>query len=86
MRHEPARVAALLRTAFAWPLAARAQQAASADHWVPGHGCFGLASMDDAFVDGCVNSLDRCRTIAIEYRWSQGRPEHYTELRPSLCA
>ena len=66
--------------AVAWPLAARAQQ--------PGKpptigylGGGGLAGWVDAFAQrlrelGWIEG----RTVAIEYRWGEGRPERYAEI------
>jgi putative ABC transport system substrate-binding protein len=73
----------LLGGAAAWPLAARAQQAGrqAADHRVFGrHTSFGPEDMTDAFVQrlrerGWVEG----RTIAIEYRWAEGRSERFAE-------
>jgi putative ABC transport system substrate-binding protein len=68
--------------AVAWPLAARAQQAGKlptigflgtdAAGWRPWH---------DAFV-GRLRELGRIegRTVAIEYGWSEGRPERAAEI------
>jgi putative ABC transport system substrate-binding protein len=69
-------------SAAAWPLAARAQQ----DGKVPTIGVLGSDAMvwnpwREAFVErlrqlGWIGG----RTVAIEYRWSQGRPERYAEF------
>ena len=69
-------------SAAAWPLAARAQQ----DGKLPTIGVLGSDAMvwnpwREAFVErlrqlGWIEG----RTVAIEYRWSQGRPERYAEF------
>src|SRR5262249_55343209 len=68
--------------AAAWPLAARAQQAGK----VPTIGFLGADAAGwrpwtDAFV-GQLRKLGwiEGRTIAIEYRWSQARPERAAEI------
>jgi putative tryptophan/tyrosine transport system substrate-binding protein len=68
--------------AGAWPLAARAQQAgklpvigflgADATGFSPWTAAFVTRMRELGWIDG--------RTIAIEYRWSQGRPERYAEI------
>jgi putative ABC transport system substrate-binding protein len=68
--------------AVAWPLAARAQQATK----LPTIGILGAnatawSSWTAAFVErlralGWIEG----RTIAIEYRWAEGRPERVTEI------
>jgi putative ABC transport system substrate-binding protein len=72
----------LLGAAAAWPLAARAQQAGK----VPTIGFLGADAAGwrpwtDAFV-GQLRKLGwiEGRTIAIEYRWSQARPERAAEI------
>jgi putative tryptophan/tyrosine transport system substrate-binding protein len=72
----------LLGGAAAWPLAARAQQAGK----VPTIGFLGADAAGwrpwtDAFV-GQLRKLGwiEGRTIAIEYRWSQARPERAAEI------
>jgi ABC-type uncharacterized transport system substrate-binding protein len=69
--------------AAAWPLAARAQQAgrlptigflgagtpSSWSHWVP---AFVGRLRELGWIEG--------RTVAIEYRWAEGRSERYTEI------
>jgi putative tryptophan/tyrosine transport system substrate-binding protein len=73
----------LLGGAAAWPLAARAQQAGK----LPTIGFLGAATPSswsqwtDAFVQrlrelGWVDG----RTVAIEYRWAEGRSERYSEI------
>jgi len=73
----------LLGGAAAWPLAARAQQAAN----LPTIGFLGTAtpstmsSRAAAFVQrlrelGWIEN----RTVAIEYRWAEGREERYSEI------
>ena len=69
-------------SAAAWPVAARAQQ----DGKVPTIGVLGSDAIvwnpwREAFVErlrqlGWIEG----RTVAIEYRWSQGRPERYAEF------
>jgi len=72
----------LLGSAAAWPLTARAQQAGK----VPTIGFLGADAAGwrpwtDAFV-GQLRKLGwiEGRTIAIEYRWSQARPERVAEI------
>ena len=68
--------------ALAWPLAARAQQPAK----LPTIGFLGAdASSFSAWTAAFVARLRELgwidgRTIAIEYRWSEGRPERYAEI------
>src|SRR5262245_50800719 len=77
----------LLGGAAAWPLAARARQAAK----LPTIGYLGSASPSTqasraaAFVQrlrelGWIEN----RTIAIEYRWAEGRSERYSEIAADL--
>src|SRR2546421_11950139 len=73
----------LLGAAAAWPLAARAQQAAK----VPRIGCLGGAtpSAQGQWVAAFVQRLRELgwiegRTIAIEYRWADGRFERFAEI------
>jgi putative ABC transport system substrate-binding protein len=72
----------LLSGAAAWPLAARAQQAGKTP-------TIGFLGADPAgwrpWTDAFVGQLRKLgwiegRTIAIEYRWSEGRPERATEI------
>jgi ABC-type uncharacterized transport system substrate-binding protein len=69
--------------AAAWPLAARAQQAgkrptigflgaATASVWRPWTAAFVHRLSELGWVEG--------RTVAIEYRWAEGRPERYAEI------
>ena len=68
--------------AAAWPLAARAQQAgklptigflgADAAAWRPWTDAFVARLRELGWIEG--------RTIAIEYRWSEGRPERVAEI------
>jgi putative ABC transport system substrate-binding protein len=68
--------------AAAWPLAARAQQAgklptigflgANASAFSPWTAAFVSRLRELGWIDG--------RTIAIEYRWSEGRTERYAEI------
>jgi putative ABC transport system substrate-binding protein len=69
-------------TAVAWPLAARAQQPKLptigflARHR-PQRGAHGSRLGHG----GCANSAgSRGRTVAIEYRWAEGRNERFTEI------
>src|SRR6266550_984233 len=70
-------------TATAWPLAARAQQSAKmpAIGYLGGGGPTGQRAWVDAFVQrlrelGWIEG----RTVAIEYRWGEGRAERYAEI------
>ena len=69
-------------TAAAWPLAARAQQPGK----LPTIGVLGTdASAWRPWTDALVERLRQLgwiegRTIAIEYRWSEGRPERAAEI------
>ena len=67
----------------AWPLAAHAQQAAAklpiigflgtdASGWRPWTSSFVQRLHELGWIEG--------RTIAIEYRWSEGRPERHAEI------
>ena len=69
--------------AVAWPLAARAQQpakapiigflgAATASAWRPWTAVFVQRLGDLGWIEG--------RTVTIEYRWAEGRPERYAEI------
>jgi len=69
--------------AAAWPLAARAQQAAklptigvlgtaTATVWSPWTTAFVRRLRELGWIDG--------RTVAIEYRWAEGREAHYAEI------
>ena len=69
--------------AVAWPLAASAQQpakmptigflgAATASVWRPWTAVFVQRLSELGWVEG--------RTVAIEYRWAEGRPERYAEI------
>ena len=68
--------------AAAWPLAARAQHAgklptigilgSNASIWRPWTAAFAARLHDLGWIEG--------RTIAIEYRWSEGRPERIAEV------
>jgi len=75
-------IAALGGTAFAWPLAARAQQPGK----LPTIGYMGSdASSWRAWTAAFAERLGQLgwiegRTIAIEYRWSEGRPERVAEI------
>jgi len=72
----------LIGGAAAWPLAARAQQAA-----MPLIGFLGAttASFQSQYIAAFVRRLSELgwiegRTVAIEYRWAEGRPERFTEV------
>ena len=68
--------------AAAWPLAARAQQAgklptvgfagSNASAWRPWTAAFAARMHELGWIEG--------RTLAIEYRWSEGRPERINEI------
>src|SRR4051812_29382448 len=73
----------MLGAGAAWPLTARAQQAgklptigflvtASASAWGPWTAAFVQRLRELGWIEG--------RTIAIEYRWAEGRSESYTEI------
>ena len=73
----------LLGGAAAWPLTARAKQpakapiigflgAATASAWRPWTAVFVARLGDLGWVEG--------RTVTIEYRWAEGRPERYDEI------
>src|SRR5215831_10300843 len=82
--HEEDFLATLLGgTAVAWPLAARAQQAGKP----PTIGFLGSGgpTSQRAWVDAFVQRLRELgwiegRTVAIEYRWGEGRPDRYAEI------
>ena len=75
-------LAALGGAAAAWPLAARAQQTAKlptvgflgsdASAWSPWTAAFVQRLRELGWIEG--------RTIAIEYRWSEGRPARHAEI------
>jgi len=74
----------LLGGAAAWPLAARAQQAPGRR---PTIGYLGGADATSqrAWLDAFVQRLHELgwiegRTVAIEYRWAEGRPERFAEI------
>jgi ABC-type uncharacterized transport system substrate-binding protein len=75
-------IAALGGTAFAWPLAARAQQSGK----LPTIGFLGPnASSWSAWTSAFTERLSQLgwiegRTITIEYHWSEGRPERVAEI------
>jgi len=69
--------------AAAWPLGARAQQAGK----LPTIGFLGsaTASLQRAWADALVQRLRELgwiegRSIAIEYRWAEGRGERFAEI------
>jgi putative ABC transport system substrate-binding protein len=73
---------AIAGSAAAWPLASRAQQASGlptigflgpdASSWTPWTGAFAERLRELGWIEG--------RTIAIEYRWSEGRPTRVAEI------
>src|SRR5262249_58027835 len=72
----------LLGGAAAWPLAARAQQPA-----MPTIGVLGVATASawNPWVTAFIQRLRELgwiegRTVAIEYRWADGRSERFPEL------
>jgi putative tryptophan/tyrosine transport system substrate-binding protein len=76
-------VITLLGGAAAWPLAARAQQpgklpiigflgTGTSSVWSPWIGAFEQRLRDLGWSEG--------RTVAIEYRWGEGRPERFAEV------
>src|SRR5437773_985554 len=72
----------LVGTAVAWPLAARAQQAklptigflgaSTSLNWNPWTAAFVQRLRELGWIEG--------RTVAIEYRWAEGRNERYSEI------
>jgi putative tryptophan/tyrosine transport system substrate-binding protein len=72
----------LAAAAAAWPLAARAQQPAK----LPTIGFLGASSaLQGASTDAFVQRLRELgwienRTVAIEYRWAEGRDERFAEI------
>jgi len=73
--------------AVAWPLAARAQQVgklptigylgtAGASAWAPWTAAFVQRLHELGWIDG--------RTVAIQYRWAEGRAEHLAEIAGEL--
>src|SRR5215470_15690411 len=77
----------LLGGAAAWPLAARAQQAGK----LPTIGFLGQSTLSagSEWVAAFVQRLHELgwnegRTIAIEYRWAEGREERFAELAAEL--
>src|SRR5262249_24026116 len=75
-------LAALGGAAVSWPLSARAQQAgklptvgfagSNASAWGPWTAAFAARMHELGWIEG--------RTLAIEYRWSEGRPERIDEI------
>jgi hypothetical protein len=75
-------ISLLVGGAAAWPLAARAQQAGKvpiigflgtdASSWSPYTAAFSQRLRELGWIDD--------RTIAIEYRWAEGRSERYAEI------
>jgi ABC-type uncharacterized transport system substrate-binding protein len=75
----------LLGGAAAWPLAARAQQARK----LPTIGYVGASTAGSRWLSAFVQRLRDLgwiegRTVAIEYRWAEGRYERYSELAAEL--
>jgi putative tryptophan/tyrosine transport system substrate-binding protein len=76
----------LIGGAAAWPVAARAQQAGK----LPTIGFVGVdASLGSPWTAAFVGRLRELgwidgRTLAIEYRWSEGRPERVAEIAAEL--
>ena len=76
-------VIALLGGAVAWPLAARAQQTSKlATIGYLGAGAPATQSQWAAAFAQRLRELGwiEDRTVAIEYRWAEGRPGRYTEI------
>src|SRR6516165_7152039 len=76
-------LASLGGAAAAWPLAAHAQQSGK----LPIIGCLGAntPSADSQRIAAFVQRLRELgwvegRTVAIEYRWAEGRPERAAEI------
>jgi putative tryptophan/tyrosine transport system substrate-binding protein len=76
-------IAALGGTVLAWPLVARAQQATK----LPTIGFLGPSTLSDAnaWVTAFAQRLRELgwiegRTVAIEYRWADGRDERYAQI------
>jgi putative ABC transport system substrate-binding protein len=76
-------IGALGSTALTWPLAAHAQQAnklptigflgsATSSTWGPWVAAFAQRLRELGWIEG--------RTVEIEYRWGEGRPERYAEI------
>ena len=68
---------------MAWPLAANAQQAGKLPtigflgaEFRAMDGCFRSASSELGWLDG--------RTVAVEYRWSEGRTQRYSKIAAEL--
>ena len=58
---------------LAWPLVAHAQQAGK----LPTIGVLGAAAFEQRLRElGWIEG----RTVAIEYRWAEGRPDSYAEI------
>src|SRR5262245_56329913 len=73
----------VLGGAAAWPLAARAQQASKPP--MIGFLGGGTAASQRQWVDAFAQRLRELgwvegRTVAVEYRWGEGRNERYAEL------
>ena len=75
-------ISAFGSTAFAWPLSARGEQPVKvptiglltpdASSWSPWTAAFAERLSQLGWIEG--------RTVAIEYRWSEGRPERVAEF------
>src|SRR5262245_14010073 len=81
----------LLGGAAAWPLAARAQQAAKQPTKLPTIGYLGSGTpaTQSAWVAAFVQRLPELgwiegRTVAVEYRWAEGRDERYAKIAADL--
>ena len=77
----------LVGSAATWPLAARAQQAAKVP--VIGFLGAGMASSGNQWSAAFVQRLRELgwiegQTVAIEYRWADGRSERFAEMPPNL--
>src|SRR5262249_3296579 len=77
----------LLGSAVSWPLGARAQPASrpptigfmgttSAATWTPWTAAFEQRMRELGWIEG--------RTVAIEWRWAEGRPERFAEIAAEL--
>ena len=80
-------IAALGGSAVAWPLAARAQQRSK----LPTIGILGAATASawSQWIAAFVQRLQElgwieARTVAIEYRWAEGRSERFAEIAAEL--
>ena len=87
MRRRDFFISLLGGAAATWPLMARAQQpakpptigllgTASASAWGPWTGAFAQRLRELGWIEG--------RTVAIEYRWAEGRPERFASIAAEL--